>query len=88
MVAALAGEAVTEAPLHPRRLAAALKWLKEGGSAIDDCAIPPEHHETIKLSLKLILNSQRRVGLTPEAADIGSHVLGVVDYVKKALTRK
>lgn len=79
---------MSEAPLHPRRLAAALQWLTEGGSAIDDCVIPPEHRESIKTALKLVLSSQQRVGLTPEVADVGSHLIGVFDYVKRGLTRK
>jgi len=47
----------------------------------------PEHYETLVSALKLIRKGQRGVGLSPEIADVGSHVIGVLDYVKKGLSR-
>ncbi len=82
---------MTEAPLHPRRLAAALQWLREIESDLPGCGplgIPVEHYESMRLCLKLVLNSQQRMGLTPGVADAIGHGVSLVDYVKKALTPK
>lgn len=78
---------MSEAPLHPRRIAAALKCVSDNGltGAVD---IPTDVQETCLAALKMLHKAQRAAGLTPEVADVGSHVLGVVDYVRSALLRK
>lgn len=77
---------MSEAPLHPRRIQATLDWLGDGGP--DDSNMPDEVYQTLRAALKLLQKAQAATGLTPEVADVGSHVLGVLDYVKRGLTRK
>jgi hypothetical protein len=73
-----------EAPLHPRRVESTLLWLRRDGVKLLDT----QQYETLVSALKLIRKGQRNVGLSAEVADVGSHVLGVLDYVKKGLTRR
>lgn len=76
-----------DAPLHPRRIQDALEWLAERDpNFIHDVGM--DAVESAQAALKMIQKAQRATGLTPEVADVGSHVLGVLDYVKKGLTRK
>lgn len=77
----------TEAPLHPRRIAVALRTL-ELERKHDEKVFDSEVAETFEAALKLIQKTQRATGLTPEIADVGAHMLGMVDYVKKGFLGK
>lgn len=78
---------MSEAPLHPRRVAAAIERVNDHDLRgwVD---IPGDVQETCLAALKMVQKAQRAAGLTPEVADVGSHVLGVVDYVRSAFLRK
>jgi hypothetical protein len=75
---------MTEAPLHPRRIESTLLWLRREGLR----QLPTEHYETLVSTLKLIRKGQRSVGLSPDVADVGHHMMGLWDYVKKGLPRR
>jgi hypothetical protein len=72
-----------DAPLHPRRIKAALHWLADEDYA---SRIEGQTLETCLAALKLVSKGQQATGLTPEVADLGKNVLGVLDYVKKGIT--
>jgi hypothetical protein len=74
---------VTDAPLHPRRIEETLEWLRRERPE----NLLGDHYETLVSALKLLRKTQRTVGLTTDVADLGRHVLGVLDYVKRGLPR-
>ncbi len=74
---------MTDAPLHPRRVEETLAWLRRERPV----AVQGDHFETLVSALKLIRKGQRGIGLSADIADAGSHVIGLLDYVKKGLPR-
>lgn len=81
---------VSEAPLHPRRIADTIEALTLATAANHEEGeiLTQDQYETCLHGLRMLRKAQKATGLTPEVADVGSHVLGVLDYVKKALVRK
>jgi hypothetical protein len=79
---------MTEAPLHPRRIQAALEWLEDETAFECGQNGGTDQRETCLAALTLLQKTQRATGLTPEIADVGAHMLGMVDYVKKGFLRK
>ena len=80
---------MSEAPLHPRRIAAALKWLREIEQDLPGpIGMRAEDHETLRALLKVMQKAQAATGLTPGVVDAIGHASGVLDYVKKTLIPK
>lgn len=82
---------MSDAPLHPRRIRAALEYLQQGplnsellpGEVIALGAISTEVLVTCRTALHWIAQAQQKTGLTPEVVDVGSKGWELL----KALTR-